>query len=164
MSVDVDVFIYFYTNTTFSLVKHSIEEKISSDLSNLMLKQSITNPWKFVWRRLHSAVTAWLGPRHRYPPPLRSGNGGSRETVSLEHLISIPRPGVFVAQSSDRKKAFAKESLSLQLFADFRFGSPNRRINGGNILCSIWIWILFSISQVGINPPAILIPLPYWIV
>ena len=25
MSVDVDVFIYFYTNTTFSLVKHSIE-------------------------------------------------------------------------------------------------------------------------------------------
>ena len=44
MSVDVDVFIYFYTNTTFILVKHSIEEKISLDLSNLMLKQSITNP------------------------------------------------------------------------------------------------------------------------
>ena len=61
MSVDVDVFIYFYTNTTFSLVKHSMKEKEknSLDLSNLMLKQSITNPWKFVWRRLHSAVTAW---------------------------------------------------------------------------------------------------------
>ena len=46
MSVDVDVFIYFYTNTTFSLVKHSMKEKEknSLDFSNLMLKQSITNP------------------------------------------------------------------------------------------------------------------------
>ena len=140
MSVDVDVFIYFYTNTTFSLVKHSIEEKISLDFNQFNVKTKHYESLKVRLKEIAlggDGMAAWLGPRHRYPPPLRSGNGGSRETVSLEHLIFIPRPGVFVAQSSDRKKAFAKESLSLQLFADFRFGSPNRRINGGNILCSI---------------------------
>ena len=140
MSVDVDVFIYFYTNTTFSLVKHSIE---GEDFFRFIQFNVKTKHYESLKVRLKEialggdGMAAWLGPRHRYPPPLRSGNGGSRETVSLEHLIFIPRPGVFVAQSSDRKKAFAKESLSLQLFADFRFGSPNRRINGGNILCSI---------------------------
>ena len=140
MSVDVDVFIYFYTYTTFSLVKHSIEEKISLDFNQFNVKTKHYESLKVRLKEIAlggDGMAAWLGPRHRYPPPLRSGNGGSRETVSLEHLIFIPRPGVFVAQSSDRKKAFAKESLSLQLFADFRFGSPNRRINGGNILCSI---------------------------
>ena len=142
MSVDVDVFIYFFANTTFSSVKHSMKEKEKYFFRFIQFNVK-TKHYESLKVRLKEialggdGMAAWLGPRHRYPPPLRSGNGGSRETVSLEHLIFIPRPGVFVAQSSDRKKAFAKESLSLQLFADFRFGSPNRRINGGNILCSI---------------------------